>query len=140
MKPNAHQKEFKRLEDANDKQNDGIGVQSLGQHLKVMDNEPAANNLRSIMHCRGDNNYKQVHNQGEKIRTAVDLSVNYEDYIACKDILLDITRKALSKSVLSSHSPHIGRATLYQKLHQNMWNRGSIKFSDAQIALKPTIQ
>ena len=49
------------------------------------------NFLRSIMHCRGDNNYKQAHNQGEKKQkdtgTAVDLSVNYEDYIACKDIL-----------------------------------------------------
>ena len=33
---------------------------------------------------------KQAHNQGEKRQkdtgTAVDLSVNYEDYIACKDI------------------------------------------------------
>ena len=42
---------------------------------------------------RGDNNYfyKSAHNQGEKRQkdtgTAVDLSVNYEDYIACKDIL-----------------------------------------------------
>ena len=45
----------------------------------------------NIMYCRGDNNYKQAHNQGEKRQkdtgTAVDLSVNYEDYIACKDIL-----------------------------------------------------
>ena len=43
------------------------------------------------MQCRGDNNYKPAHNQGEKRQkdtgTAVDLSVNYEDYIACKDIL-----------------------------------------------------
>ena len=40
---------------------------------------------------RTDNNYKLAHNQGEKRQkdtgTAVDLSVNYEDYIACKDIL-----------------------------------------------------
>ena len=44
------------------------------------------------MRCRGDNNYnKQAQNQGGKRQkdtgTAVDLSVNYEDYIACKDIL-----------------------------------------------------
>ena len=43
------------------------------------------------MQCRGDNNYKQAHNQGEKRQkstgTAVDLSVNYEDYITYKDIL-----------------------------------------------------
>ena len=43
------------------------------------------------MQCRGDNNYKQAHNQGEKrqkdMGTAVDLSVSYEDNIACKDIL-----------------------------------------------------
>ncbi len=43
------------------------------------------------MQCRGDNNYKQAHNQGEKRQkstgTAVDLSVNYEGYIACKDVL-----------------------------------------------------
>ena len=60
---------------------------------EVMDKSWACffNNLRSIMQCRGDNNYKQAHNQGEKRQkdtgTAVDLSVNYEDYIACKDIL-----------------------------------------------------
>ena len=60
---------------------------------KVMDKSWACffNNLRSIMRCRGDNNYKLAHNQGEKRQkdtgTAVDLSVNYEDYIACKDIL-----------------------------------------------------
>ena len=60
---------------------------------KVMDKSWACffNNLRSIMHCRGDNNYQPAHNQGEKRQkdtgTAVDLSVNYEDYIACKDIL-----------------------------------------------------
>ena len=38
-----------------------------------------------------DNNYKSAHNQGGKRQkdtgTTVDLSVNYEDYIACKDIL-----------------------------------------------------
>ena len=38
-----------------------------------------------------DNNYKKAHNEGEKRQkdtgTAVDLSVNYEDYIASKDIL-----------------------------------------------------
>ena len=49
------------------------------------------NNLRSIMRCRGDNSYQPAHNQGEKRQkdtgTVVDLSVNYEDYIACKDIL-----------------------------------------------------
>ena len=51
---------------------------------------------RSIMQCRGNNNYKQsnrpiIHNQGEKRQKdtgiAVDLSVNYKDYIACEDIL-----------------------------------------------------
>ena len=40
---------------------------------------------------RGDNNYNSAHNHGEKrqkdMGIAVDLSVNYEDYIACKDIL-----------------------------------------------------
>ena len=43
------------------------------------------------MRCGGDNNYQPAHNQGEKRQkstgTAVDLSVNYEDYIACKDVL-----------------------------------------------------
>ena len=44
---------------------------------------------------RGDKNYDQAHNQGEKrhketstaVVNTVDISVNYEDYIACKDIL-----------------------------------------------------
>ena len=60
---------------------------------KVMDNSWACfvNNLRSIMRCRGDNSYQPAHNQGEKRQketgTAVDLSVSYEDYIACNDIL-----------------------------------------------------
>ena len=43
------------------------------------------------MRCRGVNNYESAHNQGgrrqKETGTAVDLSVNYEDYIACKDIL-----------------------------------------------------
>ena len=60
---------------------------------KVMDKSWTCffNNVRSIMGCRGDNNYQPAHNQGEKGQeetgTAVDLSVSYEDYIACKDIL-----------------------------------------------------
>ena len=60
---------------------------------EVMDKSRACffNNLRSIMRCRRDNNYQPAHNQGEKMQkstgTSVDLSVNYEDYIACKDIL-----------------------------------------------------
>ena len=35
---------------------------------EVMDKSWACffNNLRSIMQCRGDNNYKQAHNQGGK--------------------------------------------------------------------------
>ena len=40
---------------------------------------------------RSDNNYESAHNQGgrrqKETDTAVDLSVNYEDYIACEDIL-----------------------------------------------------
>ena len=55
---------------------------------KVMDKSWACffNNLRFIlMGCRGDNNHQPAHNQGEKRQkdtgTAVDLSVNYEDYI-----------------------------------------------------------
>ena len=43
------------------------------------------------MMCRGDSNYQPAHNQGEKRQketdTAVDLSVSYEDDLACKDIL-----------------------------------------------------
>ena len=93
---NAHQKEFKRLEAfTNDKQRMMELVYRAWDNIswKVMDKSWASffNNLRSIMRCRGDNNYKQAHNQGEKRQkdagAAVDLSVNYEDYIACKDIL-----------------------------------------------------
>ena len=93
---NAHQKEFKRLEAfTNNKQRMMELVYRAWDNIswKVMDKSWACffNNLRSIMHCRGDNNYKLAHNQGEKRQkdagTAVDLSVNYEDYIACKDIL-----------------------------------------------------
>ena len=59
--------------------------------------------------------------------TAVDLSVNYEDYIACKDILIDTTRKALSKSVLLFLiDPILVELRPTKKLIQNMWNRGSI--------------
>ena len=60
---------------------------------KVMDKSWACffNNLRSIMECRGDNKYQPVHNQGEKRQketgTAVDLSMSYEDFLACEDIL-----------------------------------------------------
>ena len=54
---------------------------------EVMDKSWACffNNLRSVMRCRGDNNYElrtdeQAHNQGEKRQkdpgTAVDLCVN----------------------------------------------------------------
>ena len=93
---NAHQKEFKRLEAfTNNKQRMMELVYRAWDNIswKVMDKSWACffNNLRSIMHCRGDNNYKLAHSQGEKRQkdtgTAVDLSVNYEDYIACKDIL-----------------------------------------------------
>ena len=93
---NAHQKEFKRLEAfTNTKQRMMELVYKAWDKIswEVMDKSWACffNNLRSIMQCRGDNNYKQAHNQGEKRQkdtgTAVDLSVNYEDYIACKDIL-----------------------------------------------------
>ena len=93
---NAHQKEFKRLEAfTNNKQRMMELVYRAWDKIswKVMDKSWACffNNLRSIMQCRGDNNYQPAHNQGEKRQkdtgTAVDLSVNYEDYIACKDIL-----------------------------------------------------
>ena len=93
---NAHQKEFKRLEAfTNTKQRMMELVYKAWDKIswEVMDKSWACffNNLRSIMQCRGDNNYKPAHNQGEKRQkdtgTAVDLSVNYEDYIACKDIL-----------------------------------------------------
>jgi len=46
------------------------------------------NNLRSIMACDGGNDYKQAHNGGKKRQkstgSAVDLSVNVDDYDRCK--------------------------------------------------------
>ena len=68
---NAHQKEFKRLEAfTNTKQRMMELVYKAWDKIswEVMDKSWACffNNLRSIMQCRGDNNYKQAHNQGEK--------------------------------------------------------------------------
>ena len=48
------------------------------------------NNLRSIMACDGGNDYKQAHNGGKKRQkstgSAVDLSVNVDDYDRCKRV------------------------------------------------------
>ena len=45
------------------------------------------NNLRSIMHELGGNDYKQAHNGGQKRRretgTSVDLSISLDDYDRC---------------------------------------------------------
>jgi len=65
---NAHQKEFKRLEAfTNTKQRMMELVYKAWDKIswEVMDKSWACffNNLRSIMQCRGDNNYKQAHNQ-----------------------------------------------------------------------------
>ena len=49
------------------------------------------NNFRSIMKCRGSNQYKQAHNGGKnralETGISVDLSVDVDDYNACLAII-----------------------------------------------------
>jgi hypothetical protein len=48
------------------------------------------NNFRSIMACDGGNQYLKAHNGGRLRRlntgTSVDLTVNMEDYLRCRDL------------------------------------------------------